>query len=314
MVAARTGNVNVVKALVAHGANVNAATAAADATPLMWAVAQGYPGIVRVLIEGGANPRVSTTKGFTPLMFAARNGDIEMAKVLIAAGVDVNETGSDGTHVLPYAIVNGQDKFALFLIEQGANPNGRINGIPALQTAAGTVAPWLSTWARRHGVGGSLTFGAPLASVAPERRLVLVKALLAKGADPNGRITTSAMFMGYIGYPKKGAFEPFSTGTGDLTGATPLWVAAYTANGNVPRVDPRQTEMTTVSAATVEILKALLAAGANPRLTTVDGTTPLMVAAGLGRPTFSPGLQRGNPPRPRSRRSRRCSTPAPRST
>ncbi|HEV8316561.1 MAG TPA: ankyrin repeat domain-containing protein [Vicinamibacterales bacterium] len=293
MVAARTGNINVVKALLAHGANVNAATAAADATPLMWAVAQGYSGIVRVLVEGGANPRVSTAKGFTPLMFAARNGDIEMAKLLIAAGVDVNERGSDGTHVLPYAIVNGQDKFALFLIEQGANPNGTINDIPALHTAAGTVSPWLSTWARRHGVGGSLTFGAPIASLAPERRLALVKALVAKGADPNGRISTSAMFMGYIGYPKKGAFEPFSTGTGDLVGATPLWVAAYTANGNVPRVDPRIVE-TTVSEATVDILKVLLAAGANPHLTTVDGTTPLMVAAGLGRPTFSPGLQRGN--------------------
>ena len=292
MVASRTGNINVVKALLAHGANVNAATAAADATPLMWAVTQGYSGIVRVLIEGGANPRGSTAKGFTPLMFAARNGDIEMAKLLIDAGVDVNETGSDGTHVLPYAIVSGQDKFALFLLEQRANPNGTINGIPALHTAAGTVGPWLSTWARRHGVGGSLTFGAPIANLAPDRRLVLVKALLAKDADPNGRITTSAMFIGYIGYPKKGAFEPFSTGTGDLAGATALWVAAYTANGNVPRVDPR-TAQTTVSEETVDIVRVLLAAGANPHLTTVDGTTPLMVAAGLGRPTFSPGLQRG---------------------
>src|SRR5439155_12947197 len=42
-----------------------------------------------------------------------------------------------------------------------------------------------------------------------------------------------------------------------------------------------------------EIIRTLLAAGADQRLTTVDGTTPLMVAAGLGRATFSPGLQRG---------------------
>jgi ankyrin repeat protein len=44
---------------------------------------------------------------------------------------------------------------------------------------------------------------------------------------------------------------------------------------------------------TSDILLTLLAAGANPNLTTDDGTTPLMVAAGLGRPTFQPGLQRG---------------------
>ena len=41
------------------------------------------------------------------------------------------------------------------------------------------------------------------------------------------------------------------------------------------------------------MIKALLAAGANPHLTTADGTTPLMVAAGMGRATFQPGLQRG---------------------
>jgi ankyrin repeat protein len=43
----------------------------------------------------------------------------------------------------------------------------------------------------------------------------------------------------------------------------------------------------------VEIVKALAAGGANLSLTTDDGTTPLMVASGLGRSTFQPGLQRG---------------------
>ena len=34
--------------------------------------------------------------------------------------------------------------------------------------------------------------------------------------------------MSYIGYPRKGAFEPFAPGTGDLRGATPLWVPRST--------------------------------------------------------------------------------------
>jgi ankyrin repeat protein len=133
-------------------------------------------------------------------------------------------------------------------------------------------------------------------NLSPERRIRLVRALVAKGGDPNARIKSSAMFMGYIGYPKKGAFEPFSTGTGDLLGATPLWVAAYSANGSVGGFGGDGNDATapqTPLETSTDVLKVLLEAGANPQLTTVDGTTPLMVAAGMGRATFSPGLQRG---------------------
>jgi ankyrin repeat protein len=299
MIAARTGNTTVVKALLAHGAAVNAATAEAQATPLMWALAEPHAEIVRVLVEAGANVRASTTKGFTPLMFAARNGDIELARVLIAAGADVNERSADGTHVLPYAITAAQDQFALFLLEQGADPNGTINDIPALHAAAGSIGTWLGEWARRHAMTGGFGLGAAAGTLRPDRRLALVKALLAKGADPNGRITGSAMFMNYIGYPKKGAFEPFATGTGDLFGATPLWVAAYAANGDVGGFGGdggRNFDgAVPLSEATIQILRDLLTAGADPHLTTVDGTTPLMVAAGLGRATFQPGLKRGRP-------------------
>jgi ankyrin repeat protein len=296
MIASHSGNVAVVKALIANGANVNASTNEAKATALMWSLASGHSAVANVLVEGGANVRVSTAKGITPLMFAARNGDIEVAKVLIAAGADVNETGSDGTHVLPYTIISSQDGFALFLLEQGANPNGTIDGIPALSAAAGSVGTWLNDWSRRHRGGNAFGGGRSGGNLSPDRRLALVKALLAKGADPNGRITNSAMFMNYIGYPKKGAFEPFATGTGDLYGATPLWVAAYATNGSVGGFGGdggQRAETANVIETSVDVLKALLAAGANPHLTTNDGTTPLMVAAGLGRSTFSPGLQRG---------------------
>jgi uncharacterized protein len=296
MIAARTGNVPVAKALIARGADVNATTGEASASALMWAVANGHSDFVRLLIEARADVRHSTTKGFTALMFAARNGDIEMAKALIAAGVNVNETGRDGTHVLPYAITQAQDKFALFLIEQGADPNGTIGGIPALHAASGAIGSWLGDWARRHGVGGSLGLGGGFSNMSYDRRYPIVKALLDKGANANGRITASAMFMGYIGYPKKGAFEPFATGTGDLVGATPLWVAAYTANAGRGQGGQGQgsAEMIAGSSQTSsDVIKLLLSAGANPHLTTADGTTPLMVAAGMGRATFQPGLQRG---------------------
>ena len=65
----------------------------------------------------------------------------------------------------------------------------------------------------------------------------------------------------------------------------------------------------------VDVMKALLDAGADLKLTSDDGTKPLMVAAGLGRCTFNPNIKRGprSPSAPK-RRSRSCSTPAPTST
>ena len=284
MTGARTGTVAVVEALLAHGADVNATTAETRSTALMWAVAERHSAIVRVLLAHGANPQTSTTDGFTPLLYAARNGDVAMAEILLAAGVAINATGVDGTHPLPYAIITRQDAFARFLLERGADPNGSMGGIRALHAAAGSVAPWLGEWNRRHGDGRRRSdFG--MRTLDPSRRLPLITELLARGADPNARITTTAMFMSHIGYPRKGAFETFACGTGNLRGATPLWVAANASSGRGGDADQVET--------VVEILRTLLAAGADQHLATDDGTTPLMVAAGLGRESFSPREPRG---------------------
>ena len=101
LMTAATGNLDIVKALLAKGATVNAATEDANATALMWALSGNHGEIARTLIAAGAMLR-STSKGFTPLMFAARSGDVE--KALAAAGADVNALGADGTHVLAYTV------------------------------------------------------------------------------------------------------------------------------------------------------------------------------------------------------------------
>ena len=296
MVAARTGNLDIVHALLEHGADADAATAELGATALMWAVAAPHRPIVEALLAAGADVHVSTGKGMTPLLTAAQHGDIETARLLLAAGADVNEPGADGTWPLPFAIIDGHDDFALFLLEEGADPNTRIDGIPALAAAAGNVDTWLADWDLRHGdaryVSRYRSRGGRIYLTAAQR-LPLVKALLEAGADPDGRITTSAMLMNYIGYPKKGAFEPFACGTGDLRGATALWVAAFgAASEGAYRSSAAGSENYRVESS-ADIVRVLLDAGADQALATDDGTTPFMAAAGLGRSTFRPNWTRG---------------------
>jgi ankyrin repeat protein len=205
----------------------------------------------------------------------------------------VNDSGSDETHPLRFSIVSGHPDFALFMLEQGADPNAHMAGVTALHAAAGGVDLWLADWLRSHGRdsrAGNGGFGT--ANIDPSRRLTLVTALLARGADVNAPITTSAMIMNYIGYPKKGAFEPFACGTGDLRTATPLWVAAYAANG--AGFSSGSSGYAGRVETSVDIIRTLLAAGADQQITTDDGTTPFMVAAGLGRSTYTPRKPRGD--------------------
>ena len=66
MTAVDTGKVNAVKALLAHGANVNAREARMGQTALMWAMAEGHVEVARVLIERGADVRARSHGEFAP--------------------------------------------------------------------------------------------------------------------------------------------------------------------------------------------------------------------------------------------------------
>ena len=265
MIAARTGNAALVDTLLASGADVNASVRKTGHSALMWAIGEGHYESVRLLVAHGADVDARAQTGFTPLLFAARGGDVESAELLIAAGADVNRTGSDGTHALALAILYLQDRFALYLLEQGADPDGRLHGVPALHLAAGDVSHWIREWTHLRGLGPRAH---RLRQLDADRRLTLVTALLARGADPDSRIATAATASPNTTL-KDGAFNYFAVGTGNLQGATPLWVAAWGLH------DRQQT-------GSPGVIRELLAAGADFRLATADGTTPLMAAAGLG--------------------------------
>ena len=303
---------DLVAALLARGANVNAATSKTRITALMWAIGEGHSAIAKTLLEAGADVQAVTTDGFSALTFAARMGDIDTAKMLLAAGLPVNEVGGDRVHALPYAALSGQDAFAVFLLDQGADANARLSGVTALHAASGNASQFVADWqrARSGGVGLGTGFtgfgpggGGSRGLGNSGGRLALLRALLARGARVNEPITASAMAQSYIGRPTKGAFESFSCGTGDFRGATALWLAAMAANGsggaflfaagNAGAGAARPADEARRRSPALEAIETLLAAGADLTLTSDDGTTPLMVAAGLGRCTFNPNINRG---------------------
>lgn len=85
--AAFFGHPEIVRTLLAHGANANSvAQNQSRVTPLHSAVAGRHLECVTDLLAGGAVPNVTQAGGFTPLHSAAEHGDRQIYDALIAAG------------------------------------------------------------------------------------------------------------------------------------------------------------------------------------------------------------------------------------
>ena len=246
MLLARQGNAQAVKALLAHGADPNTKETANGQTALMWAVAARHPDVVRLLLAAHADVQARTKSwtqrmllccqlyggdqenaaivamgGFTPLLFAAQYGDVETAGLLLAAGADVNDAAADGSSAVVIAAHVGQTEVGVLLLDAGADPNASGAGHSAMHIAA---------------IRGDV---------------VLVRALLAHGADPNARMLK--------GTPTKRVRSGHALDQ-RLVGATPFVLAADSGQ--------------------LEVMKLLVSKGADPSIPVQDGRTALMVLAG----------------------------------
>ena len=257
MTAALTGKVDAIKVLLTHGAIVNAREPYKGQTALMWAASEGNAAAAAILIEFGADVRGKSDGGFTPLLFAVRDAHIDAAKVLLEHGANVDDTAPDGTSALNMAIVNAYFELASVLLDHGANPNAPDPRGSALHTVA---------WLRKPGADGAAAVGntakgtpVPTGNVTA---LELAKALLKHGANPNIRIYWKENRFGKEGGTAR---NPPNIDLGrhflSYVGATPFYVAAK--NGDAP------------------LMQALLDGGADGKIPTKAGITPLMAASGL---------------------------------
>src|SRR6185295_14129807 len=72
-------------------------------TPLFVAVSQGHVPTISALLAKGANPNAATSTGETPLLIAARDGDAAVVKALLDAKADPNAKDRVGRSALTLA-------------------------------------------------------------------------------------------------------------------------------------------------------------------------------------------------------------------
>jgi ankyrin repeat protein len=117
------GDIDVVRRLLQiPGVNVNIARDDGE-TPLISAVQENFEGsleIVRLLIAHGADVNATTNVGTTSLFVAAEFGDLLIVRELIAAQATVSAVRGDGDFALCVAAQNGWTEIVRELLDAGA--------------------------------------------------------------------------------------------------------------------------------------------------------------------------------------------------
>jgi ankyrin repeat protein len=265
MTAARTGSAEALRVLLAHGVDVEARDAFHGESALIWAAAENHADAIRVLAEHGADvdgrsallalePR-QRRAGQSILPLGAWTPLMYAAREnALAAGEALVATGANLNLTDP----DGATALVIAIINahyEFAELLLRAGADPNIVDNEAGMGPLyaavdMHSLAVGHGRGNPVPVGL-ITAVDIARRL------LEAGADPNAAL-------------KKPILQRQHTfGDGTLgAGATPLMRAAKSGD--------------------IEMVRVLLAAGADPKLTLPNGTTALMLAAGLGWRNGSP--------------------------
>jgi ankyrin repeat protein len=136
--AAMQGNQDAVRSLLKQRVDVNAPQGDGT-TALHWAAYRDDLEMVKLLLAAGANAQATTREGaITPLLMACQNGNVTIIEALLKAGADVNAVKSNGTTPLMMAAASGSANAVETLLAHGANVNAKelAHGQTALMFAA----------------------------------------------------------------------------------------------------------------------------------------------------------------------------------
>jgi ankyrin repeat protein len=123
--AAFNGDVDEAKRLIAAGADVNA-TNNYGVNAMLLAADIASTGLIQLLLKHGVDPNTANADGETPLHLVARAGNIEAAKALLKAGARVDPREKFGEQTpLMWAVTRRHPAMADFLLQNGADVNAR---------------------------------------------------------------------------------------------------------------------------------------------------------------------------------------------
>ena len=265
------GHDAVIETLLAAGADANRASPEGE-TPLMAAARTGVVDGVEALLRHGAAATVDAREGWrgqTALMWAAAEGHAAVVAPLVAAGAAVDARSDGGFTPLAFAVRAGHGAAVEALLAAGADVNLALpdgtsplhlavvnarydvavqlleHGADAAAAGPGWTPLHQLVWTRRPNRHYNNPAAFPTGTVAD---LELARALVAHGADVDARQTAE---------PRDGYRNQLNR-----TGATPFLLAA--------------------KAVDLDMMRLLLDLGADPLTENEDGTTALLVAAGVG--------------------------------
>lgn len=277
--ASQNGSAEMLATLLERGADPEAALPDGE-TPLMTAARTGDVEALRVLLDAGADVNAAeATKGQTALMWAAAENNVDVVKILLDAGADI-DARSSGSALSPltFAVRGGALESTRVLLDAGADVNDElIDGtsmlVLAVTNAHYEVAALLlergadpnadkQGWTALHQIAWSRRWNRGFNLPGPSRTgnlssLELVRQLVAAGANVNARQHAE---------PKDGNRNKLNR-----IGATPFLLAAKSCD--------------------VALMRVLLEHGADASITTEEGTTAVMAAAGVG--IWAPGENPG---------------------
>jgi uncharacterized protein len=270
--ACANGSAAMVERLLAASAPVRQ-TLPSGESALMSCAQTGTADALRALLARGADVDArERERGQTALMWAAAGRHAGAVKVLLERGADLNAVSTAGFTPLLFAAREGDAASVQLLVAAGSRINDTTaDGESALLIASASVAGLTARdyrlvpepsgheavaillIERGANVNQADKFGMTALHHAVEtKKPALLKTLIANGANLNAQLVQGLPF-------RRGDY----VSRGGYGGATAFWLAAM--NGDV------------------EMMQTLTAAGADWHLPSRNGTTPLMVAAGLGQ-------------------------------
>lgn len=293
--AAKHGDAPRVAYWLARGIDLNAVDGQGN-TALVYASAQGYPEVVKLLIAHQVD--LDEIGGqWTALMAAAYHGHRKIVEMLVAAGATLELKNPYGRTALAYAVFNNQLATAEALLMGGADVNHALADakMSPLILAARKANPGMVTLLLASGAevnyqdtaAHSALFYATLKQHIPTMTLLVDAGAELDQRDSQGhtlltRLARAGRPEVFAWLVKRGADVNLS-----YKGQTPLQVASYAGNADVvkyllastPPEQQAKAFLETAAGGSLKTLQVFLDAGLNVNSTDNLGVTALMTAA-----------------------------------